>query len=105
MEEDNGQLDPAFPWMWHDYQPTTGEQVVREQGFGLTKRGYFAVHAPTNEVEFFIPETTEKAAHWLGMKDAKEYLENNGWQKAWIKARRMWTDALLAELNKKGEEW
>ncbi len=29
--------DPAFPAQWIGTQPTTGEQVVREQWAGLTK--------------------------------------------------------------------
>lgn len=32
----------AFPYQMMDFQPTTGQQVVREQGFGLTKLEWFA---------------------------------------------------------------
>lgn len=30
---------------WKDFQPTTGEQVVREQFFSMTLRDYFAAKA------------------------------------------------------------
>ena len=33
---------PAFPGQWYDFQPLTGEQVVREQWGGMTLRDYFA---------------------------------------------------------------
>jgi len=38
--EDGG---PAFPADWVDFQPTTGEQVVREQFFGMTLRQHAAI--------------------------------------------------------------
>ena len=33
---------PAFPFDWMDFQPTTGDQVVREQFPGLSIRDWFA---------------------------------------------------------------
>ena len=33
---------PAFPGQWYDFQPLTGEQVVREQWGGMALRDYFA---------------------------------------------------------------
>lgn len=36
---------PAFPGQWYDFQPLTGEQVVREQWGGMTLRDYFAAKA------------------------------------------------------------
>lgn len=36
---------PAFPGQWYDFQPLTGEQVVREQWGGMTLRDYFAANA------------------------------------------------------------
>jgi len=36
---------PAFPGQWFDFQPLTGEQVVREQWIGMTLRDYFAAKA------------------------------------------------------------
>jgi hypothetical protein len=36
---------PAFPGQWYDFQPTTGEQVVRESFAGMTLRDYFAAAA------------------------------------------------------------
>jgi len=38
---------PAFPFDWKDFQPTTGEQVVREQFSGMALREWFA-----GQVEF-----------------------------------------------------
>ena len=38
---------PAFPGQWYDFQPTTGEQVVREQWSGLSLRDWFAGQALT----------------------------------------------------------
>jgi hypothetical protein len=99
MAESNSN-EPAFPGEWRELHPTLEIEVVRQNWYGLSKREYFAIHAPSNEVETFIPNTAEKAAHWLGMKDAKEYLENDVWKKAWIKARREWADNMLAELAK-----
>lgn len=36
---------PAFPGQWYDFQPLTGEQVVREQWGGMSMRDYFAAKA------------------------------------------------------------
>ncbi|TXH40927.1 MAG: hypothetical protein E6Q97_38710 [Desulfurellales bacterium] len=36
---------PAFPCQWLDFQPTTGEQVVREQYQGMSLRDWFAGQA------------------------------------------------------------
>ena len=36
---------PAFPGQWYDFQPLTGEQVVREQWGGMTLRDFFAAKA------------------------------------------------------------
>lgn len=36
---------PAFPFDWVGFQPTTGEQVVREQFPGMSLRDYFAAKA------------------------------------------------------------
>ena len=33
---------PAFPGQWYDFQPCTGDQVVREQWSGMTLRDWFA---------------------------------------------------------------
>lgn len=35
---------PAFPGQWLDFQPLTGEQVVREQWEGMSLRQYAAIH-------------------------------------------------------------
>jgi hypothetical protein len=36
---------PAFPCDWVDFQPTTGEQVIRLQHSGLSLRDWFAGQA------------------------------------------------------------
>ena len=33
---------PAYPCNWMDFQPATGEQVIREQFPGMSLRDYFA---------------------------------------------------------------
>ncbi|NBW14809.1 MAG: hypothetical protein EBR82_43100 [Caulobacteraceae bacterium] len=38
---------PAYPAYYHDYQPGTGEQVVRAMDNGITIRDYFAAAALT----------------------------------------------------------
>ena len=34
---------PAFPGQWYDFQPCTGDQVVREQWSGMTLRDAMAM--------------------------------------------------------------
>ena len=34
---------PAFPGQWYDFQPLTGDQVVREQWSGMTLRDAMAM--------------------------------------------------------------
>lgn len=36
---------PVFPGQWYDFQPCTGDQIVREQWSGMTLRDYFAAKA------------------------------------------------------------
>lgn len=45
---------PAFPGQWYDFQPCTGEQVVREQWGGMSLRTYAAIHlgVPQSEHEW-----------------------------------------------------
>jgi hypothetical protein len=45
MSNDTNNGGPAFPGQWYDFQPLTGEQVVREQWDGMTLRDYFAAKA------------------------------------------------------------
>lgn len=42
MSNDTNNGGPAFPGQWYDFQPLTGEQVVREQWEGMSLRDYFA---------------------------------------------------------------
>src|SRR5690606_36001510 len=45
MSNDTNNGGPAFPGQWYDFQPYTGDQVVREQWEGMTLRDYFAAKA------------------------------------------------------------
>lgn len=36
---------PVYPGQWADFQPTTGDQVVREQWTGISLRDWFAGQA------------------------------------------------------------
>ena len=47
---------PAFPFDWVDFQPTTGDQVVREQFPGMTLLDFFAAHETLSD--FDHPETS-----------------------------------------------
>lgn len=45
MSEPKDGGGPAFPCDWKDFQPTTGEQIVRQQFSGMDLRDYFAAKA------------------------------------------------------------
>jgi len=45
MSEKTNDGGPAFPFDWKDFQPHSGEQVVREQFSGMSLRDYFAAKA------------------------------------------------------------
>lgn len=53
---------PAFPGQWYDFQPLTGEQVVREQWSGMTLRDYFAAKA----MQSMLLDTKQFAGCGLG---------------------------------------
>ena len=50
MSNDTNNGGPAFPGQWYDFQPCTGEQVVREQWDGMTLRDYFAARMMVSEL-------------------------------------------------------
>ena len=52
---------PAFPGKWYDFQPHTGDQVVREQWEGMTLRDYFAAKA----MQADLSNWPEDAGDWL----------------------------------------
>ena len=54
---------PAFPVQWYDFQPCTGDQVVREQWDGMTLRDYFAAKA----MHAIITEPTYAGAQSFAM--------------------------------------
>lgn len=45
MSDVNINFEPAFPGTWMDFQPGTGEQVVRDQWAGMDLRDFFAAQA------------------------------------------------------------
>lgn len=67
-EKDGG---PAFPWQWHDHLPEIGH-VVREQGFGLTLRDWFAGMALTGLMS--DPEVSMDGAIRLSFEAADKML-------------------------------
>lgn len=73
-----------------DFQPTTGEQVVREQFYGLTKREYFAAKALPQviAVQFELGKMGETTG--LGVEESAEKAVE-------------YADALIAALNKPAE--
>lgn len=64
---------PAFPCQWYDFQPCTGEQVVREQWGGMTLRDYFAAKAMQSLISkygFISDEINFAAEHSYEIADA-----------------------------------
>jgi hypothetical protein len=64
---------PAFPGQWYDFQPLTGEQVVREQWGGMTLRDYFAAKAMQSLISkhgFISDEINFAAEHSYEIADA-----------------------------------
>lgn len=57
---DKPENPPAFPCQWHDFQPLTGEQVVRQSFDGMTLRDWFAGQAPNRPIWFERMEWDEK---------------------------------------------
>lgn len=87
MESDiNG--GPAFPGQWYDFQPYTGDQVVREQWEGMTLRDYFAAKAMPALIQLF---TTGD----LTAKDGRPATEEHIAEQAYCFA-----DAMLAQRAK-----
>lgn len=65
QDEERAQANkPAFPTYYYDYQPSTGEQVVRDIENGITIRDYFAAAALTG----LLSNHAEK----LSLKDAAD---------------------------------
>ena len=77
----------AYPGQWVDYQPGTGEQVVREQYFGMTLRQWYAGQAlaglcaaHANPGAIVYPDNRDTALKALSMADAlieREQMEAN----------------------------
>lgn len=42
---------PAFPFDWVDFQPTTGDQVVREHFPGMSLLDWFAARASEDDIK------------------------------------------------------
>lgn len=64
---------PAFPFDWVDFQPTTGDQVVREQFPGMSLRMWLAAHASEADIGYYldregpcgIPKYTREEARFI----------------------------------------
>lgn len=88
MKNDGG---PAFPHSLVDFQPMTGEQVVREQFVGMTLRDYFAA-------KFAAHICAGEAARMVASRD-KNYDETN-WEQIVASNAYNFADAMLAERSK-----
>ena len=62
MSKDGGS---AFPGQWMDFQPGTGEQVVREQWAGMSLRDWFAGMSIAAINENFAPTDDKDWASWV----------------------------------------
>lgn len=62
MSNDTNNGGPAFPGQWYDFQPYTGDQVVREQWEGMTLRDYFAAKALPAMYRVFCGEVRASVA-------------------------------------------
>jgi len=96
--------EPAFPADWKDFQPTTGDQVVREQFFGLTKREYFAGKETLSDLDH--PEagiTMTCCASLAGPRPQGDWsVEHLKWEAKWRAALKVIrADALIAALEEK----
>jgi hypothetical protein len=69
----------VFPGAWHDHQPHTGTQVIREEWHGMTRRQLYAGLAMAGDA----------ASGAITREDSDDYMANN--------ARLYWrmADALL----------
>ena len=61
MSKDGGQ---AFPGQWMDFQPGTGEQVVREQWSGMSLRDWFAGMVAAGFVQANPKQLDAQVAAW-----------------------------------------
>lgn len=93
--------EPAFPLQWMDFQPSTGEQVVREQYPGMTLRDYFAAKA-LNLVCGDDGGTVEDAAKEIGI-EATEYKSAVHWPKLCAVKAYRFADAMMEARKPKGE--
>jgi hypothetical protein len=81
---------PIHPINVMDFQPTTGEQVVREQHPGMSLRAYIAAKAMQAVIGITTPA------------DAAKYNPDD-LQAATARAACGYADALIAELSKEGK--
>lgn len=82
--------DPAFPVEYKDFQPGSGNQVVREVAPGLTKREWIAVHILASVAKFSVEsrqmEITPQLIHQM--------------DEIMVNASLVLTDKLIAQLSK-----
>src|SRR5690606_42034690 len=82
---------PAFPCKWYDFQPITGEQVVREQWGGMALRDYFAAKA----MHAIITEPTYEGAQSFLMYFKKRLGLKSGGMDAYAQVAYAMADAML----------
>lgn len=82
--------DPAFPVEYKDFQPGSGNQVVRELVPGLTKREWIATHILTSVAKFSIESRQTEITPAL-IRKMDEIM---------IDASLILTDKLIAQLSK-----
>lgn len=86
---------PAFPNTASTGDPRDG--VYSTDGMG--QREYFAIHAPAAEIDTMVGPSSADAAKFIGIEVA-EYHPQKHYLQVCVKARAMFADALLAELQK-----
>jgi hypothetical protein len=89
---------PAFPFDWVDFQPTTGDQVVREQFSGMSLRDHFASRETLSEWDNHDAVVANQMAealagyprpsHGWKCETASEWLAMVKWEADWRAALR-----------------
>ena len=102
---------PAFPLHWMDFQPATGDQVVREQFPGMSLRDWFAGQESLSEWDYqeAIPSKsmTEALAgrprpeHGWSCSTQSEWIAMITWEADWRSALKyIRADAMLKARSK-----
>ena len=107
-QKEGRKMEEKTPAQWNGGEPAFCAQGAYsslgdfQNGWpGLTKREYFAVHAPAKEIEDNGPNTLRECAAYLGISES-EYAKDGASHYRSIVAdlRSKWADALLEALAK-----